>query len=149
MTRRARLIASHLCTRCGNPLPSDDFRLECGTCREKKRTLNKNRKRRSSPSTSPAYKKVWSKTRKDLVYQAYGGYVCRCCGETEPAFLSIDHINNDGAKHRKEISKSRSNSTLISWLIKKQFPVGFQILCMNCQFGKKINNGVCPHSLSA
>ena len=28
------------------------------------------------------------------------GRACSCCGETEPAFLTIDHVNNDGAEHR-------------------------------------------------
>src|ERR1039458_4628209 len=33
---------------------------------------------------------------KALTFAAYGGYECKCCGETEKAFLTIDHINNDG-----------------------------------------------------
>ena len=35
------------------------------------------------------------------VFEAYGGFVCACCGETQPLFLSIDHINNDGAQERR------------------------------------------------
>lgn len=80
------------------------------------------------------------------VYDAYGGQFCQCCGETEISFLSLDHINNDGAKHRREISAHKmSGKTFYKWLIKNNFPYGLQVLCMNCQFGKKQNNGVCPH----
>ena len=63
---------------------------------------------------------------KDTVYEAYGGYKCACCGETTPEFLTIDHINNDGAEHRKSIGKCGNN--LLCWLKKENYPVGFQIL---------------------
>ncbi len=74
---------------------------------------------------------------------AYGGYVCACCGETEPLFLSIDHINNDGAEHRKAL-KFRGGA-LYNWLKKNGYPEGFQVLCMNCNHGKRRNHNVCPH----
>lgn len=84
---------------------------------------------------------------KDQCYEAYGGYVCACCGETEPAFLTIDHMNNDGAKHRREIAgvNRGGGKKVYSWLIANNFPPGFQILCMNCNWGKARNNGICPH----
>jgi hypothetical protein len=82
---------------------------------------------------------------RDAVYQAYGGYVCSCCGETEPSFLSIDHINNDGAEHKRS-NNLRTGQQMYRWLAKNGFPKGFQVLCMNCQWGKRNNNGVCPHS---
>lgn len=66
---------------------------------------------------------------------------CACCGESNIKFLTIDHINNDGAEHRNEIGRSK----LYSWLIKNNFPEGFQVLCMNCNWGKAQNKGVCPH----
>lgn len=37
------------------------------------------------------------------VLAGYGGK-CICCGETHPAFLTVDHINNDGAEHRTQKS---------------------------------------------
>jgi hypothetical protein len=83
---------------------------------------------------------------KDQVFEAYGGKRCACCGETEPLFLSIDHVNNDGAAHRKEIGEAgRGGMKVYRWLIKNGFPPGFQVLCMNCNCGKARNNGVCPH----
>lgn len=66
---------------------------------------------------------------------------CACCGETEIDFLSLDHINGGGNKHRKSLGIR----SIYSWIIKNNFPDGFQVLCMNCQFGKQLNNGVCPH----
>ena len=81
---------------------------------------------------------------RDQVYRAYGGYRCACCGETEPTFLSIDHINNDGSKHKRE-HRLHTGEQMYRWLVRNGYPAGFQILCMNCQWGKRNNNGVCPH----
>ena len=76
------------------------------------------------------------------VLEAYGGAVCSCCGETEPLFLSIDHINEDGAEMRKIHG---SGIDFYRWLKKHDYPGGFQVLCMNCNLGKAINGGQCPH----
>jgi hypothetical protein len=80
---------------------------------------------------------------KDVVFSHYGK-VCNCCGETTPQFLTIDHVNNDGNKHRKKM-KTAGGVALYREIIANDFPDSFQILCMNCNFGKKINSGVCPH----
>jgi hypothetical protein len=77
---------------------------------------------------------------RDEVLQVYGG-VCACCGESERAFLQIDHVNNDGAQHRREVLRGK----LERWLKRNGWPQGFQVLCCNCNFGRHINGGVCPH----
>ena len=82
---------------------------------------------------------------KEAVYAAYGGYICKCCGETEPMFLSIDHIENNGAAERRSGVYRGSGSAFYAWLKKQGFPPGYQVLCMNCQVGKHKNKGVCPH----
>lgn len=80
---------------------------------------------------------------KDAAYIAYGGYRCSCCGETERTFLSLDHINNDGGAHRRS---GRTHATHIyRWARANGYPKVLQVLCMNCQFGRKHNNGICPH----
>jgi len=84
---------------------------------------------------------------KDAVFNSYGGYVCACCGETEPNFLTIDHMNNDGAAHRKSINGG--GTRLYDWLKARDFPDGYQVLCLNCNMGKYRNGGVCPHQSAA
>lgn len=79
------------------------------------------------------------------VFARYGGMVCACCGETEPKFLSIDHINNDGAEMRRKGVHGNGGVAFYQWLRKSGFPDGFQVLCMNCNVGKHRNGGVCPH----
>ena len=74
---------------------------------------------------------------------AYYGQVCACCGESEERFLVIDHVNNDGAAHRK-VTKGSGYKTYL-WIVMNEFPDGFQTLCHNCNMGKSMNGGVCPH----
>ena len=81
---------------------------------------------------------------KDRAFAGYGGYKCACCGESETQFLTIDHVNNDGAEHKRKWNL-RTGEEVYRWLIKHDFPSGFQVLCMNCNWGKRYNNGVCPH----
>jgi len=85
------------------------------------------------------YGKEYRAKIRNQVFDHYG-WTCFCCGENHPEFLTIDHINNDGATHRKEIG----TNYIYNWLIKNNFPEGFQTLCMNCNFAKELY-GVCPH----
>jgi len=81
------------------------------------------------------------------VLVAYGSPVCACCGERELAFLTLDHIHNNGAAERRKIA-GRANAAgtwTYAWLARRGFPPGYQVLCMNCNFGKRMNGGVCPH----
>lgn len=82
---------------------------------------------------------------REQVFSAYGGYKCSCCGETEPLFLTIDHVENNGAEMRKNGVHSRGGTQFYQWLRRNGFPDGFQVLCMNCNLGKHRNGGVCPH----
>lgn len=75
---------------------------------------------------------------------AYGGTVCGCCGETTLAFLSLDHANNDGAAHRKITG---AGSRLYNWLLREGYPqdLNLRVLCFNCNLGRRVNGGTCPH----
>ena len=77
-----------------------------------------------------------------LIY--YGGNPpkCSCCGESTYQFLSIDHIKGGGNKHRKAVKAQN----LYWWIIKNNFPEGFQILCHNCNLAKGFY-GRCPHDM--
>jgi hypothetical protein len=94
---------------------------------------------------TPAYKAkrlAYAKSVKDLVFNHYGGYKCSCCGETEENFLSIDHINGGGNDQRKILGAG--GYALYRWIINNDFPEGFRVLCMNCNWAKGIF-GTCPH----
>lgn len=108
-----------LCLECGRERMLG--LMHCVKCVERKRTSNR--------------------ALKDRVFEKYGGYVCACCGEKERLFLQIDHINNDGNKHRKKIG----HHNFYLWLEQNNYPEGYQILCANCNWGKMLNKGICPH----
>ena len=84
---------------------------------------------------------------KTQIMQHYGNK-CNCCGEDTFEFLSIDHINDDGSKHRKEISPKYHhhipNTVIYRWIIKNNYPDDFQILCFNCNTAKHYHK-ICPH----
>jgi hypothetical protein len=75
------------------------------------------------------------------VIAAYGGK-CTCCGETTPEFLAIDHVNNDGHKHRAEIGYTCE--AIYRWAERHGFPKTLQVLCHNCNLAKEFY-GSCPH----
>lgn len=92
--------------------------------------------------------------RRLLILQHYSNSdvpFCNCCGETEIKFLSIDHINGGGTKHRQKLQKSPTKpaggSVICAWIIKNNFPSGFQILCHNCNQAKGFYN-ICPHQMN-
>ena len=88
-------------------------------------------------------KRRWRQRIKQEAVKAYGSK-CACCGETELAFLTLDHINGSGTKHRKELKMNGGTSTY-SWLKRNKYPKGFQVLCFNCNCGRNVNRGICPH----
>ncbi len=125
MAREKRLVANGLCRKCGKkPFMSKSVSY-CAGCYE--------------PVLRRA--KAWHKPYLKMVFDHYGRK-CACCGETEPMFLTIDHVNNDGNVERKAI---RSNA-LPKHIVDSGFPKSYQILCYNCNCGKHRNGGVCPHT---
>lgn len=77
-----------------------------------------------------------------LVLEQYGD-ACACCGETEETFLTIDHINGDGNRHREEVGNT---STAVYRVIRQEgYPTDkYQILCFNCNRSKYVL-GICAH----
>lgn len=93
-----------------------------------------------NPNYEGHYARYQLKLRKAVI-DHYGGE-CKCCGEKRFKFLTIDHVNNDGHEHRKEVP---AGTPMLRWLKKNNFPKDFQILCFNCNCGRALNGGVCPH----
>lgn len=90
----------------------------------------------------PCYYKVWRsnhlaaericrRTRyKELrvtVLKAYGNK-CSCCRRRGIEFLTIDHVNGGGRKHRK----AKGSMAILRAIIKLNFPKKYRILCWDC-----------------
>lgn len=156
--RYKRLREGGICIKC--PKKSVSGKSYCQECLEKRRLLTRKYqdKYRSlglcvscghdRDSDSPNCEKCKKATRARAsairleVMDAYGGRFCACCGESELKFLAIDHVNGGGGRHRREVGGS---DKVFRDLKKRGFPPGFQVLCHNCNFGRHINGGVCPH----
>jgi len=110
-------------------------------------------KERNRPRVNKRGKEIRKKTKLE-VYTHYSNGVpkCACCGVTGIEFLTVDHIipKREMEKDQKLIEKRfRANfkaNRLSQWLIKNNFPKGFQILCWNCNYAKGVF-GDCPHKI--
>jgi DNA mismatch repair ATPase MutS len=83
------------------------------------------------------YQKQYHTNLKQKVLNHYGK-ICKICGETDIKKLCTDHIHEDGRNHREELSLKAEgfNTQFYSWLIKNNFPEGFQTLCITCNSRK-------------
>lgn len=71
---------------------------------------------------------------------------CSICGFDQVDGLVLDHINNDGAAHRKEAnlssrSSSRSGTRIYEYIRKNGKIDGLQVLCANCNTIKQLRWG--------
>lgn len=92
--------------------------------------------------------KEWDMKIKKIAFTTYGNGSCSCCGEDTIEFLSIDHIDNDGGEHRKNVG---GGCHFYRWLNKNEYPkdLKLRVLCHNCNLGRQVNGGVCPHLTKA
>lgn len=121
------------CTHCHNV--RDSSRTKCFGCREiaKAHYL-------ANKEHTKEYQRGYHARLREEVIAGYGGR-CNCCGEGQLEFLQVDHINNDGADQRRRLT-----TNFFKWVIDNGFPENLQILCANCNYGKHMNGGVCPHA---
>jgi hypothetical protein len=125
---RSERRAAGVCTVCGRERRPG--RLRCGDCDDKQY------------ATSRAYRQRL----KDKVFAHYGGYICSCCGETEPMFLALDHVDGGGSRERREVKLERAaGQTLYLQIARGGYRPGLRVLCHNCNYGRYLNGGECPH----
>ena len=73
------------------------------------------------------------KLKHEVIFHYSNGTIqCNYCGYNDPRALALDHINNDGYKHRKE-----TKNKVYQWCKNNNFPPGFQVLCHNCNWIKR------------
>lgn len=67
-----------------------------------------------------------------------GEGTCRWCGQGDIDVLVIDHIEDNGAEHRRENGgRCFSGDRFYRWIIRNDYPPGFQVLCANCNLKKE------------
>lgn len=78
------------------------------------------------------------------IFNHYGGALCKLCGENDIRVLVIDHIKGKGTEHRRKLTDYKGNydgQSIYRWIVKNNFPKGFQVLCRNCNWRKRLENG--------
>ena len=75
--------------------------------------------------------------REVLAHYGNGALACVSCGFDDIRALSIDHINGGGTQHTEGLNR-HGGAGFYRWLHKSGYPEGYQVLCMNCQFVKRV-----------
>jgi len=63
---------------------------------------------------------------------------CANCSERRMSCLSIDHKN--GRARTEKMKTGLRGVTFYRWLRTSNYPEGYQVLCMNCQWVKRFEN---------
>jgi len=71
-----------------------------------------------------------------IAHYSKGSMRCPICGIDDIVVLCIDHIDGNGQAHRRAIGRT-SGAGFYQWLIQNNYPVGFQVLCYNCNMRKR------------
>lgn len=76
-----------------------------------------------------------------------GTFKCQCvnCDVVGLEWLTVEHINGNGRKHRNEVVSD--GFSFYIWIVKNNFPNGLTAYCYNCNCAKRDNGGTCPHNL--
>lgn len=168
--RYGRRKAAGLCVSCG-AVPPEPGTIRCLNCKHKNRkSVQKQRSRdkklgicREAGCSNPANGTHCEKHRLEArkladasirrlkieCFTAYGGVQCRCCGEPELSTLCLDHIDNSGGEHRRQL-ESKINPhghRFYRYLKSLGYPDKdrYQVLCANCNLYKLIKGGPCYH----
>lgn len=109
----------------------------CATCHSKARYDQDPETARRLARESGA--RIRKRIRDEMV-AIYGGR-CNCpkCPETNPAFLTLEHVNGDGAQHRKVTRHVYEDLRRQGW--PKE---GYTLLCWNCNAMTRYGR-TCPH----
>lgn len=147
--RKIEPSSHYKCTLCNVVKPAEEFikdsssyRGRTNYCRPCAQIKNKEYIKRN-PEKRAQSAREYNLRLKALVHKEYGNF-CVCCGETEESFLTIDHINGNGAEHRKTV---RPGPQLYRQMQSEGFPKDkYQLLCMNCNWSKGPKpDGKCIH----
>jgi len=149
------------CTKCGVDKPieafhknasyHDGYTRQCKQCkgeyRREKYHADPQQERQVSAEWARANRERIAQRAKERRLEALRRYSstpepsCACCGEVMLAFLTFEHIGGGGGQHRRETG----GGGFLSWLRTNGYPPGFEVLCMNCNLGRRVNGGICPH----
>lgn len=124
------------CARCGRTKPLSEYSLRpdgrrsFSWCRE---CNNEHRRARFRADRLAALERY-----------ARGNLACACCGEQALEFLGLDHVNDDGGAHRRQL-RVTGGGQFYAWLRKTGYTYEHLVVaCHNCNIARAMY-GECPH----
>lgn len=131
LIRKHRTYCSRTCAnRARKPKP----KLPCEKCGV--------RASRTKGKCQRCYWRAVTDERRNQVLKKYGG-ACRCCGITEPRWLSIEHRDQNGSEERKRNPQFVGSSRYYT-LAREPKRDDLELACFNCQMAVYWH-GWCPH----
>src|SRR5262249_45313657 len=124
---RDKLKAQGLCIGCGKSA-AEAGKTRCKACLAYHVNWNK----KHYPKINKDQRARHQAVRLEVI-EKYGGK-CKCCKETEPNFLVIDHANGDGGDERRKLFGMQCGSTR-AWygrLKREERRADLRVLCHNC-----------------
>lgn len=151
MKKTKEELKAYLKAYCSRPeyLAKERLRNASPERKAKRRAYNQTPGRKAKAkiyAKSPRAKRLQKARRLNVkikTFIAYGGLFCCHCGDKNLENLTLDHINNNGNKHRISVmGKIQGGADFYTKLIKQGLPPGFQVLCMGCNWAKYTNGGL-------
>ena len=106
---------------------------------------------KNNPRRAQATQKLGHRRRRLAALLAYG-CECECCGIKNPEFLSFQHANGNGKKHRDTFPRGvdpflkdiKDRGYPVRFDLPDGTPIHIKILCHNCHYSTD-HYGYCPH----
>ena len=92
--------------------------------------------RAENPEKYAEQSRISKRRLRNRVLEFYGRE-CGLCGFDDERALTLDHVLNNGAEERKNLGERG----VYRRAIKPEYRHEYRILCMNCQFITRHNNG--------
>lgn len=112
----------------------------CTLCHSCNQSLG--RPKQNSTTIETVQSRYRAKLRAEIL-EVYGKE-CACCGEARTERLALDHVNGSGGIERRKLGIT-SGSNFYCYLRKRGWPIGYRILCHNCNQSLGYY-GYCPHN---
>lgn len=129
-------------------IKADRTEKSCCRCGVVKKRCDYHKLKRAKDGMQPICKECqfeqnrdYQVARKIRVIDHYSSGAMKCCrcGFRDLRALSIDHI--DGGGYQERMSLDGGGGFKFYDRLEKTWPDGLQVLCMNCQFIKRVENG--------
>jgi len=123
----------------------EGYQVLCSNCNNKKeRLINREIVENGTKNQKQIYNHKF-KLKLDIFshYKTDNKIKCSCpnCNVDDIDVLCVDHINGDGAEHRKIVGRNMYN-----WVKLNNYPDTFRLLCYNCNQSLD-HHGYCPHDI--